>query len=204
MERSRTGWLCPGENGGACRKASCADVPEPAPSSSSSLPADVNTSAQAAVAAAKVSLLANATLDPLKSMSSRSETSVSRQNPSEPLSSRGPSERHSIHASAAAPPLSSPPDAELDRQNADAAFMAATTKAVAAAKVKAQEVAEASGLAAKAAAGDEAAAKRMKHDETALVNKAKADVGETSPTGVKGLSRQCNRITGKCFMVNSG
>jgi len=72
------------------------------------------------------------------------------------------------------------------------------------AKVKAQRVIEASGLVAMAATGDMAAMKRLKYDETALVNAARAEVGEPSSTCVEGEGRKCNQITGKCFVVQSG
>ena len=146
---------------------------------------------------------ANATPGPLLK-GALNTTSLRLQNASElRFPSRGSSEGRHFQPTPAVS-SSRQQGEQLDAQSADAAYAAATREAVAAAKVEAQRVAEASGLAAEAATGDVAAMKRMQHDETALVNASRAEVGGTSPTGVEGVGRKCNRITGKCFMVQSG
>ena len=109
MERSKTGWQCPDVDGGPCRKASCAYLPEGQATSSLS----VNETTSAQTAANKVLLSANATLNSLlqeriknpASTPSNYTTSLLPKNASgsPPSESRSPSEGYHLDQSVQRP-----------------------------------------------------------------------------------------------------
>ena len=94
--------------------------------------------------------------------------------------------------------------AGLDVAGAGEVLKVAWAAAIAKAKAEVTAEAEVSGLAARAAAGDETAKKEMAVALRTRENRYKAAAGEATYSGTPGVIRKCNAQTGKCFMFNQG